>query len=316
MVASDLPGGDYQLFSPDALTSLGIGAGQVMVMEGSRGIAGAYQAVNGGSLAFNGLLLPVALINSLASGMIQNNIEGPPIVPVKRKDGTMKYVYLDELAKTNTGNKTVITIANDPDATPLEGSFPAGFRAEIMGNPFPPNGWKPPDKDPKKNCGVNLAEYFAQLLVDEQLGLLYRDAFMEIQKANPRLTAVQISNQVETNPVFTDFNKIQAKIDQDDQMLRDGGCYFYSKAKGGKGEKNEGSVFMDYKNARSGAYLKAGGYNNPKMTASEYAKIWNNDPTIHQAWRKGVEHMNQQFNLNMSTDQAMNNAKRLIDQYW
>jgi len=199
----------------------------------------------------------------------------------------------------------------DKNNTKLKGLLPKEFQIKIAGNPFHPKDWKPPDKDFGKNCGVDLTTYFAWLLLKEETTFVYRDKMRTLCEENPLITQEQLNREIEEfkqrTPIFKDFEKLRARMEEDDNRLRKGECYFYP---------NGGSVFMDYKFMRQRACLKMGGYSNPDLSAEDYAKIWNEDSAIHEAWARGSQMIENSFNEDMTTEEAFKVARKLVENLW
>lgn len=187
--------------------------------------------------------------------------------------------------------------------------MPKDFAITIQnGNPFPPKDWKSPEKDSIKNCGVDLTEYFAYQLLEEALALFSRDEIDSLQLQGKLKSSVQLTEHMgQTLPIFKDYSKFETRGNQIDAQLREGNCYFYP---------DGGSVFADYKYMRDRANLRAGGYSKPNITAEEYAQIWNKNPAIQIAWSKGARILDGMFNKDMTTDEALQQAKDIVEKYW
>jgi hypothetical protein len=212
---------------------------------------------------------------------------------------------------TETRPQARVNIVKATDATSLQGEIPENFKIQIIGNPFHPKDWKPPDRDPKKNCGVDLAEYFTYLLLGSILARVYVAKVNPIVKQNPSITPEQFDSKIKElekeTPILRNAREIQKRLEENNNRLREGGCFFYPKG---------GSVFTDYKRMRERAQLRIGGYDNPNLSAEEYARIWNKDQAVHEAWARGSQTIENSFNEDMTTEEALRVAKEIIEKFW
>jgi hypothetical protein len=306
-VGGEIPSGDYSYLSLAALQSIAITPDQLLRAEGSSELVNVFTIAEGGRLLLQGAILPNALINALQNGTTADTIEGPMAIPT---NGQLRFVYRADLIKQA---QQVQVIASKNDAISLQGAWPKDFAIGIGGNPFHPKDWKPPDKDPKKNCGIDLTDYFAYLLLSETVASIYVNNIKALNESGVIKTKEQYEKAVQEmeqkNPTLRKIREYEKKYDEVDKQLREGGCYFHTEG---------GSVFMDYKLMRHRAWMKIGGYKNPDLSAEEYAQIWNKDPLVQSAWRKGEQTLETMLRTekNITTDNLFNLAKRLIEMYW
>lgn len=182
----------------------------------------------------------------------------------------------------------------------LEGP-PPPWTIEIPGNPFPPKGWRPPDKN---YGGQDLTHYFTLLLLER----VFSSIIDENRRRYPQMSDAELAAFLrETPTILKGAKQIVTEADQITESLNREGHYFYQ---GG------GSVFGDYKLMRARAYLALGGYSNPDMTRETYANIWNKDQQVQEAWKKGVTAMRNMFYEGMTTEEAYNVAREIINRYW
>lgn len=298
-VGGKISSGSYDYIPLVSLQSMAITADQLMAMEGGTNLINMYAIAQGGRLVLQGVLLPVAVAQASVSGLIQDEIQGPMAIPTK--DG-MFFVNRSDLLNKGMAQKVRVTAASNPRASTLEGSLPTGWSLEIVGNPFPPEDWKPPDKN---HCGQDMTEYFALLLLQEiSSGVIGN----KISLADSlRMSDAQFDAFLAKTPLLKGYREIGKRSNAISQRLKDKKCYFYPEG---------GSPFMDYKLMRDRAGLRAGRYPNAYLTAQGYAKIWNKEQAVHLAWRKGVKAINNMFNENLTTEQAYQLARSIIEQYW
>lgn len=134
-----------------------------------------------------------------------------------------------------------------------------------------PTDWTAPAKD---FGGENIPELYAQMLVDEVVGMMYA------QTRNFDL------------PIGTGIDQIEAEQKAVTSRLKDRNLYFH---------KPDGSIFMDYKIMRGEAYRKIGrgmGIEDPE-----------------QASVAGYHAVKEQFRPEMSTDEAMQIARGIIESW-
>lgn len=301
--------GKYNYYPAVALQAIAITPDQLVRMEGSSNWVNTFEVTKEG-LMFTGVLVRVGLIGALAnfsiSGGLQREIEGDRIITVRDANGNARFINVDEIKP-----QAQVNIAKVTDAKSLQGTFPKDFALEMGGNPFHPNDWKPPDKDPKKNCGVDLTVYFAYWLLSSTVSPLYRDEINALYKQNPSMTPEQFDKAMQEfekrTPILRDIKKSEAEHNNAEKQLDKGGCNFHPEG---------GSVFMDFKLMRQRAWMKAGGYSNPNLSAEDYAQIWNKDPAAQSAHRKGVQTIDGMFNKDMTTEQAFQQAKNIIEKLW
>lgn len=306
-VGDSLPEGQYRFIPLTSLQAIAISPNQLLQAEGAASWGNVYEATANG-LSLSGIMVRTGLIGALANlsinGGLQREIEGSRIISIVDSQGKVRFIDLDnpQIAQNSR------TVAIQAKAQSADAAKPT-IRMWIDNASYSmPDGWKPPEK---RHCDEDLEEYYARLLLDTTLAMVFVNDLNQLQKT---MLYDQAFEQAQKSPILKKVAENNVEADKIDKRLREKGCFFYPEG---------GSVFMDFKLMRERAYLRAGGYSNWDIRRPEFEKIFKIDQSLQDAYKKGMDVLKAPFNdasgvvnRSLTTEQALNIARQIIKQWW